>query len=83
VTGRPAEYTVDVKVSTVPHCERQAVLIDPGREFAVTWERAGTYLVRVATVVHLRYEFPERVISIVNTYVREQRVEVFATVVSD
>lgn len=83
VTGRPAEYMVRVSVSAVPHCERQAVLVDPGREFAVTWERAGTYLVRVAAVVHLRYEFPERVISIVNTYVREQRVEVFATVVSD
>lgn len=83
VVGRPADFSVGVDFADPPHANRVSVLIDPGREFTVVWDRPGHFVVRVAAVVHLRYEFPERVVSIVNTYVAEQKVEVFATVSTD
>lgn len=83
VVGRPADFSVDVDFADPPHANRVSVLVDPGREFTVVWDRPGRFVVRVAAVVHLRYEFPERVISIVNTYAAEQKVEVFATVSTD
>lgn len=83
VVGRPADFSVAVDFADPPHANRVSVLVDPGREFTVVWDRPGHFVVRAAAVVHLRYEFPERVVSIVNTYVKEQKVEVFATVSTD
>ncbi|MGE5560698.1 MAG: hypothetical protein ACM3XN_06550 [Chloroflexota bacterium] len=83
VVGRPADFTVSVEFADPPHCNRGSVLVDPGREFTVVWDKPGMFTVRAAATVHLRYEFPERVITVVNTYVAEQEVEVFATVNTD
>lgn len=83
VVGRPADFTVTVDFADPPFASRESVLVDPGCQFTVVWDKPGRFTVRAAAVVHLRYEFPESVITLVNTYVTEQEVEVYATVSTD
>lgn len=83
ITGRPALFRVEVEVDPVPFMERQVVSVDPGRLFAVEWERPGTFEVAAAVTIRTTYRLPERTLTIANTYVERVQVKVATTALSD
>ncbi|HAI20682.1 MAG TPA: hypothetical protein DCM14_02065 [Clostridiales bacterium UBA8153] len=83
VTGRPAVFRVAVQVSEVPGVHREVVSIDPAPSFEVWWERPGRFTVQAAATVRITYEFPERRVTVHNTYVGSVSVEVLAPVITD
>lgn len=83
VTGRPAAFRVTVQVSEVSGVHREVVSIDPGPHFEVWWERPGRFAVQAAATVRITYEFPERRVTVHNTYVGSVSVEVMAPIITD
>ncbi|MEW6723930.1 MAG: hypothetical protein AB1331_03265 [Bacillota bacterium] len=83
VTGRPAEFTVEVSVPTQPHQVRQVVTIDPGYRFLVQWARPGTFEVSCAVRVETTYALAEGERTITNTYVTTVSVEVLTMALTD
>lgn len=79
----PAPYLVDVRVEPVPHMQRQAVRVEPGRRFWVQWEYPGRYRVLTAVTVDTSYAFDERTIRIINTYVESVGVEALTPALVD
>lgn len=83
IVGRPAVFHVEVEVEPVAGLRRELVSIDPGPRFEVVWERPGRFTVQAAAVVRLVYEFPERTITVTNTYIGACTLEVLGTVLDD
>ncbi|MEW6523516.1 MAG: PKD domain-containing protein [Bacillota bacterium] len=83
VTGRPAGFYVTVQVAEIPGVHREVVSIDPGPYFEVWWERPGRFTVQAAATVRLVYEFPERKVTVNNTYLGSTSLDVLAPVITD
>jgi plastocyanin len=77
ITGRPARFVLTAEVSRPPHTRRQVIRAYPGWSFDVVWEKPGRFEVRAAVTVRQSYEFPERRLTLWNTYVVVTEVEVF------
>ncbi|HCJ11131.1 MAG TPA: hypothetical protein DHW14_08235, partial [Clostridiales bacterium] len=77
ITGRPARFVLTAQVSRPPHTRRQVIRAYPGWSFDVVWEKPGRFEVRAAVTVRQSYEFPERRLTLWNTYVVVTKVEVF------
>ncbi len=76
VTGKPARFELEAEVGWPPHTRRQVVRAYPGWTFDVVWEKPGRFEVRAAITVKQSYEFPERRLTVWNTYVVVAAVEV-------
>jgi len=77
VTGRPARFQVTVEVSWPPRTRRQVLRAYPGWLFDVVWEKPGAFEVRAAVNVRQSYEFPERRLTVSNTYIMIVPIEIF------
>lgn len=77
VTGKPARFEIKAQVSWPPWTTRQVIQAYPGWEFDVVWEKPGKFLVEGAITVRQTYTFPEKSITVYNTYVTVVETEVF------
>lgn len=77
VTGRPARFKVTAEVTWPPRTRRQVLRAYPGWLFDVVWEKPGAFEVRAAVNVRQSYEFPERRLTVSNTYVVVMPIEIF------
>lgn len=83
LTGKPARYNVEVALDVLPEeVANLRVVVYPGEEFDVVWERPGIFEVKAA--VNLRYSWrfddgSSRFFSV--TFTETVSVEVFATTV--
>jgi len=75
--GKPARFELKAEVSRPPHTRKQVIKAYPGWVFFVVWEKPGMFEVRGAVSVRQSYEFPERRLTIYNTYIVVVPVEVF------
>ncbi|MEW6243452.1 MAG: PKD domain-containing protein [Bacillota bacterium] len=78
VTATAARYRVLAHVSRPPDAEDVTVSFDPGEQFTVEWERPGSYVVRAACTVRVRYRIEGETFTVSQTYLTEKPVEVLA-----
>lgn len=83
ITGRPARFHLRATVVDPPQGHVVNVGFHPGEQFDVTWVRPGRYEVQGAVTVRVRYEFPERPVTLSHTYLQRAEVEVLATSVQE
>jgi len=81
VTGKPARYRIVLEVEWPEHVRKSFVRMYPAQEFDVRWERPGTFTVRGAAYLRMSYDFGCENVTVHNTYVAQQEVEVIATTV--
>jgi len=83
MVGLPARYRVEVDLPRdLPYCTKVEAWTHPGRQFEVVWERSGEFEVQVAVTVKASYQFPEKNITIYNTYLYRFPVKVIAPALS-
>lgn len=79
VTGKPANYEANLRLTLPPGVEVVSVEYDPGARFQVLWERAGDFTVSCAAVVKLRYLLLDEAVMVEDVFIREQTVNVLTT----
>lgn len=82
VTGRVAEYAVEVNIVEPPFGQSEVTVIRPASKFGVVWDKPGVYQVRVAVAVKTTYRFPEGTVAVRNVFAATKSVEVCTTVVT-
>lgn len=83
ITGRPARFHLKATVTDPPYGHVEGITFHPGEQFDVTWIRPGRYEVQGAVTVRVRYEFPERAVTLRHTFLQRTEVEVLATSVQE
>ena len=83
VTGRPADFYVQVQVERPDNCTGMIVEVDPGNRFRVIWERPGRFLVAASVVVNLDLVLDGETVRIRNVYRSEMEVNVLALSITD
>jgi len=78
VTATAARYRVLAHVSMPPDAEDVTISFDPGEQFTVEWERPGSYVVRAACTVRVKYRIEGETFTVSQTYLAEKPVEVLA-----
>ncbi|HHV79670.1 MAG TPA: hypothetical protein GXX40_08720 [Firmicutes bacterium] len=78
VTGRPAQFTVEVKADLPEGASSETVSVDPGREFQVQWAKPGTFEVKATAVVRVTYPTREGSVSATYTALGTKKIEVFS-----
>lgn len=79
VTGKPAGYIADLRLSLPQGVELVSLKYDPGAMFQVLWERAGDFTVSCAAVVKLRYLLEDKTLTVEDVFIRELSVTVLTT----
>lgn len=83
IRGRSATFRIEASIPEVPFLEEVTATYYPAQTFAVRWHRPGTFTVRAALRLRLKYRFPEGSLVLYNNYVVTKEVEVVATTVTD
>ena len=76
VTGKPAAFSVALRVDLPQEATLDKVEYDPGERFNVLWERAGDFEVACAVTLTITYRLEDKSISVKNTYLQTVPVTV-------
>jgi hypothetical protein len=84
VTGRPAQYRVNVDYVEPPFGDTVITSIKPSENFQMVWDKPGRQTLTVAVAAVTTYKFPKGgQISVRNVYTRAIEVEVATLVISE
>lgn len=78
VTGRPAQFTVEVKCELPEGAMSETVAIDPGRQFQVQWTKPGTFQVKATAIVRVTYSTPEGTVTSLYNALSTREIEVLS-----
>lgn len=83
VTGRPADFNVQVQAEKPDNCTEMIVTIDPGNRFRVIWERPGRFKVAAAVVVDMSRVLNGETVKTHHVFRTEMDVNVLALSITD
>ena len=83
VTGRPAEFNVQVAIDKPDDCTMMTLEVDPGTRFRVIWERPGLFKVAAAIIADTSWVLNGQTVRIKNIYRVEREVNVLALSITD
>ena len=83
VTGRPANYRVEVDFIEPPFGDTVITSIKPSEHFQMVWDKPGRQTLTVAVAAVTTYTFPKgQKVSVRNVYTRSMEVEVATLTIS-